>query len=111
MKERREYTRYDTDLKVRYIYRRGMIALEEDTYLKNLSLNGMRLYLSSVIKNGDVFLVEMRLPLAGTISAIAEVIWIKEEGVKTIEAGAAFDWVSDINRLAEYLQRLQSQAA
>ncbi len=55
MQERRRYTRYHSDLKVRYIYVRDMVAIEEDTNLKDLSINGMRLYLSSVIKRGAWF--------------------------------------------------------
>ena len=110
MKERRKYTRYRTDLQVRYIYRRGMVAFEENTRLKDLSVNGMCLHLSSLIKRGDTFLVEMELPYTGIISAIAKVIWTKTGG-KTIEAGAMFDWVSDVTRLAEYIQKLQIDAA
>ena len=110
MKERRKYTRYHPDLQARYVYVRGMVALEEDTQLKDLSINGMRLCLSSVIKKGDIFLVEMKLPFIGTISAIAKVIWTKDIG-KRAEAGTIFDWVSSIEKLARYLQRLQLKAA
>ena len=110
MQERRRYTRYHPDLKVRYIYVRGMVALEEDTYLKDLSINGMCLYLSSVIKRGDIFLVEVKLPFIGTISAIAKVVWTKDIG-KTTEAGVIFDWISKVDKLARYLQGLQLKAA
>ena len=95
---------------MRYVYVRGMVALEEDTCLKDLSINGMRLHLSSVIKKGDIFLVEMKLPFMGTISAIAKVVWTKDIG-KNSEAGAMFDWISNINKLAKYIQRLQLKAA
>ena len=110
MKERRRYTRYHPDLQVRYVYVRGMVALEEDTNLKDLGINGMRLNLSSVIKRGDIFLVEMKLPFVGTISAIAKVVWTKDTG-KNSEAGVMFDWVSNINKLAKYIQGLQLKAA
>lgn len=110
MRERRRYTRYPSNLKVKYIYVRGMIALEEDTQLKDLSINGMRLHLSSLIKRGDIFLVEMNLPFIGTISAIAKVIWTKETR-KTAEAGVMFDWVSNIDKLTMYIQGLQLKAA
>lgn len=112
MQERRKYTRYHPDLRVRYIYVRGMIALEENTQLKDISINGLRLYLSSVIKKGGIFLVEMKLPFMGmgTISAIAKVIWTKDIG-KNAEAGVIFDWISNINKLAKYIQGLQLKAA
>ena len=110
MQERRRYTRYYPDLKVRYIYVRGMVAVEEDTRLKDLSINGMGLCLSSVVKKGDVFIVEMNLPLIGTISAIAKVVWIKER-TNYSEAGVIFDWISSIDKLAKYIQRLQLMAA
>ncbi len=110
MQERRRYTRYHSGLKVRYIYVRGVVAIEEDTSLKDLSINGMCLYLSSVIKKSDIFLVEMKLPFVGIISAIAKVVWIKDTG-KNSEAGVMFDWISNVNKLAKYIQRLQLKAA
>lgn len=110
MQDRRKYTRYNPNLQVRYIYVRGMIALEDNTQLEDLSINGMRLYLSSIVKTGDIFLVEIPLPLLGTISAIAKVAWTKGIG-NNAEAGVAFDWISNANRLGKYIEGLRVKAA
>ena len=78
--------------------------------MKDLSIDGMRLNLSSVIKKGDIFLVEMKLHFVGTTSAIAKVIWTMDTG-KNYKAGIMFDWVSNIKKLARYIQGLQLKAA
>ncbi|MFH0731490.1 MAG: PilZ domain-containing protein [Candidatus Omnitrophota bacterium] len=117
MRERRRYPRYNTNLQARYLYIRGMVALEEETRLSDLSVAGMRIYLSSIVKRGDVFIVEMKLPFIGTISAMARVIWTKaagnteEAGHAYRQAGVLFEWVSNENKLQDYLEELQLKAA
>ena len=123
MNERRRYIRFESDLTLRYVYIRGMITLEEDARLKDISINGMRLYLPPVIKKGDIFLVELNMPFTGLISAIAKVIWTRElpEAKEEAgppspafgrqgEAGVEFDWISNIDKLGRYLQKLKLAA-
>ena len=110
MNERRRYIRFESDLTLRYVYIRGMITLEEDTRLKDISINGMRLYLPPVIKKGDIFLAELNMPFTGLISAIAKVIWTRELPEAKEEAGVEFDWVSNIDKLGRYLQKLKLAA-
>ncbi len=112
MNERRRYIRFESNLTLRYVYIRGMITLEEDTRLKDISINGMRIYLPSLIKRGDMFLAELDMPFAGLISAIVKVIWTKEvpEAKEKQEAGVEFDWISNIDKLGRYLQKLKMAA-
>lgn len=106
MHEQRQYMRYQPNISARYIYVRGMVALEEDTKVDDLSVTGMRLHISSVVRTGDVFLAEIPLPLLGTISAIAKVVWTEDK-----EAGVVFDWVSNAPRLERYIEELERKAA
>jgi len=112
MHERRKYTRYKTDLEITYIYRRGMIAFEGAAEIKNISLGGMKLKVPSAIKKGEIFLAEIELPVNQTISAIVSTVWGKPDiDNKHTELGIKFDWVSNINKLAGYIESLQKKAA
>ena len=110
MEERRQHIRYCTDFSAKYFYIKRKTRCEGDTTVKDLSIKGMRLYLPPMIAKDDIFLVEMKSPALGTIAAIAKVIWTKDIQAER-ESGARFDWVSNSNRLAKYIEDLKVKAA
>lgn len=110
MEERRQDTRYRADFTAKYFYVKRKMMYDGNTAVKDLSIKGMRLYLPPMLEKDDIFLLEIKSHVLGTITAIAKVIWTKDIQADR-ESGARFDWVSDVSRLAQYIQRLQVKAA
>ena len=103
MKERRQYPRYTANLATRYLYNRGMISLDEETTIIDISRGGASLNLSDKIKKGDMVLLNMDIPSIGAISSMLKIVWTIGK-----QAGGFFDWVSDTDKLTRYIGQLNN---
>ena len=104
MKERRKYVRFPLVTSITYT-----IAGKKDCCLsRNISGEGINLYLEEEMKIGDKVTLKFSLPLdAELIEAEGEVIWINKHGERGKEIGVKFVGMSqgNIDRIDRYITR------
>ncbi|MFH0731805.1 MAG: PilZ domain-containing protein [Candidatus Omnitrophota bacterium] len=103
MKERRQYKRYNTNLKAKCIYySKAIKTAKKEALIKDTSHDGVKLAIRDSIEKGTYFLLEflsggLNLPVIAT----GKVIWHKQG-----ECGIKFDWVSGRQKYEHYLSSL-----
>ncbi len=104
MKERRKYVRFPLVTSITYT-----LAGKKDCCLsRNISGEGINLYLEEEMKVGDKLTLKFALPLdAEPIETEGEVVWINKHGERGKETGVKFVNISqeDIGRIDKYITR------
>jgi len=110
MIEKRRYPRYAVPCKVTYASM-GLAAIEASTIAVNISLCGIRMLISRLIKQDDR--VKLRIDLRDNnqpVRAFGKVVWTREIGKFEMDAGIEFTKIepADSNRLKDAFLTLKS---
>ncbi|MFC1807570.1 PilZ domain-containing protein [Candidatus Omnitrophota bacterium] len=95
MGDRRKYKRYEALLDTLYTRYTGFIKVYSNGDSRNISLGGMSLFVSKLIRKGDELFVEFESPRAKNIIAIAKVAWVDHaRSGKNRACGVRFKWAA-----------------
>jgi len=103
MKERRKYKRYKATVDASYARTECYVTIISLTTTKNISLGGICVTLSSLIRKGNKLLIELKSAHNKRFAALAEVAWARSiDGNGHNMCGLKFLWLSSESLLTEW---------
>ena len=105
MRDRRRYERYSAEVDTKCTKVNGCVTVQSSGRSVDISLGGLRVALSRMIRKGDELLIEMRSPHSHReVAFITKVVWARHaEDQRRNIYGMRFLWVSSEEVLKDWV--------